>query len=118
MPNDDLKYFKISYKNDIIIIEMENDLTLYYTEGLVNFLRKSISNNYYKFIFNMKNVRWIDSVGLGIIAFTIKSSLMFGKKLCIININENLIQLLIISGLYPILEIYDSEEKAIKYLNE
>lgn len=111
-----MKYYEVKEIDNIIIIKSNKDLTYNYCNEIFNYLKSNYYENNKRFIINMENVRWIDSVGLGLLAYLAKISIFNDSKLCITGINNNLISLLKISGLLPVVVIFETEEEAINYL--
>lgn len=104
-------------QNGVYIITPHGEMTFFFLEELDKFIKEKINNNQYKFVFNMEGVTWVDSMGLGVIAMTVKVALLNNSRVCIVKPVGNVVELLRLSSLFDIINIYDSIEKAIEFFD-
>ena len=70
---------------------------------------KSIKN----IVFDFKNIRFMDSSGIGIIIGRYKKISNDGGKVCVINVNERVQKIFKLSGMNKIIDIYDKGYKSL-----
>jgi anti-anti-sigma factor len=71
-----MKKIEFIEKDSVCIIVPHGEMTFFYLEELDEYIKEKIKTDQYKFIYDMKDVNWIDSMGLGLIAMTIKNALL------------------------------------------
>ena len=110
---------KIEFKkiDDIDIITPVGELTFNNIEDLNNFIKERIKKNKFKIIYNMVSVTWIDSLGLGLIAKSVKQALINNSRVCLVKPRENILQLFKLCSLINLVEVFDSVEQSVEYLN-
>ena len=64
-------------------------------------------------IFDMTNLEFIDSSGIGLILGRYKLISSLGGKICIANAKKHIIKLINMSGLHKILSVYSSVDEAM-----
>lgn len=64
-------------------------------------------------ILDFKNTHFMDSAGVGMIIGRYKEVDLIGGKIAIININDNIRKLIMISGLHKLVYIYENLEEAL-----
>ena len=77
----------------------------YFSDGLVNIVA------------DFKQLRYVNSTGLGILLHFSKSAKEKGGCFKIVNVNENVYEIIEIIGATSLLEIYDELDEAIAALN-
>lgn len=65
-------------------------------------------------VFNLSHVDFMDSAGIGMIIGRYKYTLNKGGLTAVVGLSENLKKIMMLSGLYRIIKIYDSVEDAAK----
>ncbi len=113
-----MKKVDIQRVKGINVIKPMGEMTFFYLEELDSFLREQVKNNSYKFIYDMTAVTWIDSIGLGLLAFTVKFAILNNLKVCLINPKENIRQLLKLCSLANIVMFMDNIDQAIEYFEK
>ncbi len=110
---------KIDYyeENGICIIKPAGEMIFFFLEDVSKYVKEKIKANQFRFIFDLSTVTWIDSIGLGIIAMAIKSSLLNQTKICVIKPKENVARLLKMSNLLDIIKVFDTIEEAMEFLS-
>ena len=108
---------KIDYKEikDVSLITPHGEMTFFFLEGLDNYLKSKIQNKQFRFIFDFSDVRWVDSMGLGLIAMTVKVALVNSTRVCVVNPRENVIELLRLSSLLDLIKIVNDKESAMSF---
>lgn len=100
-------------------------LIIYVTEDLdhhaVSYLRERSdrlieAGNVRHIIFDFKNVDFMDSSGIGLIMGRYKKVMFLGGKAAVSGIGENVDRIFKMSGLYRIIERYDTPEEAVECL--
>jgi anti-anti-sigma factor len=92
-------------------------MIFFFLEDVSKFIKEKIKLNGYRFIFELGDVPWIDSIGLGLFAMTVKAAMMKEKKICIINPHENIVQLFKLSNLLDFVQICGSKKDALDYFS-
>ncbi len=96
------------------IIHPIGEMTFFFLEELDTYLKQNINESKYKYIYDLSEVKWIDSMGLGLIAMTVKIALLNNTRVAIVNPRENIIELLRLSSLLDLVYIFktikDAEE--------
>ena len=100
---------------DVSLITPHGEMTFFFLEGLDNFLKSKIQNNQFRFIFDFSDVRWIDSMGLGLIAMTVKVALVNNTRVCAVKPRENVIELFRLSSLLDLIKIVDDKDSALSF---
>ena len=73
---------------------------------------KSVKN----IVFDFKNIRFMDSSGIGVIIGRYKKIANDGGKVSVINVNARVKKIFDLSGMNKIISIYDTHEQAISSL--
>lgn len=111
-----MEYIEHSDLGDITLLKPKGEMTFFYLKGLDVFLKNKISEGKYKFIFDMKKVKWIDSMALGLLAMTVKKALFHNSRVCMVHANENIFELLRLSSLIELIKIFPSTDDAVEFL--
>jgi anti-sigma B factor antagonist len=101
-------------RNGVVIVEPKGRLTVE-TEGeFVRAVRKLLDAGRIRLVLNLADVPYIDSSGLGAIAHTYTSAWRRGGDLKLLNVWHRNLQLLTVTKLITVFEVFDSEEAAIR----
>ena len=73
---------------------------------------KSVKN----IVFDFKNIRFMDSSGIGVIIGRYKKISNDGGKVSVINVNDRVKKIFDLSGMNKIVNIYDTHEEVISSL--
>ena len=103
---------------DISIVTYHGEMTFFFLEEVENYLKNMIRDKKYKIIFDMTHVSWVDSMGLGLIAMVVKFALLNGKKVCMVNVKENIYNLLRLSTISDLINVYDNINEAVEFLKQ
>ncbi|MDR0306621.1 MAG: STAS domain-containing protein [Chitinispirillales bacterium] len=87
--------------------------TDYIMEQVFNFFSDGLVN----IVADFKNLRYVNSTGLGILLHFSKSAKEKGGSFKIVNVNENVYEIIDIIGATSLLEIYDELDEAVSALN-
>jgi len=99
---------------DVTIVDLDGKVTLGDTNRqLHEALREIVTGGVNKVILNLKNVRTIDSSGLGEIVAGFSTLRANGGTLVLLNMPERVTDLMTITKLYTVFDVYDSEAEAI-----
>ena len=98
-----------------LIGEMDQDTVGNLREKLIEIIEKYDIKN---IVFNMKNLSFMDSTGIGIIIGRYNQLRLKGGKIIICCINRNIEKIILFSGLPRICLIKNDEEEAYNYLEE
>ncbi len=79
---------------------------------------KLIEKNHIKhIIFDFSGASFMDSAGIGVIMGRYKKVIFIGGKAAVANVNSTIDRIFRLSGLYKIIEKYDSVEAALNNMN-
>ena len=113
-----MKPIAITEMNGIPIINLDGEVDLYSTDQITTAIRKLVGEEKRNMIIDLKQVPYVDSSGLG----SFISNMRFLKDqdgdLKFIHPTEKVINLLRLTKLNTILEIYDSAEEALQKFAE
>ena len=99
--------------NDIVIIDLSGRLTMGEACAAVrDELRDQIDHGVRKLLFNLADVSYIDSAGLGELTAAYTSVRNRGGALKLLNLTKRVQDLMQITKLYTIFDIYDNEKQA------
>ncbi|GMQ59122.1 anti-sigma F factor antagonist [Vallitalea sediminicola] len=76
-----------------------------------------IKHNIKCVIFNFSNTKFMDSSGIGVIMGRYKNIKNMGGNVVVTNVNPRMDRIFKISGLYRIIDSYDSVDKALKNIS-
>lgn len=101
-------------KEGIIILDVRGPLTV--GEGasaLRDRMRQLSAEGRQQAILNLQDVDYIDSTGLGAMVVCFTSLRKAGGKLVLLNLNRRHIELLVLTKLSTVFEIFDDEQQAV-----
>ena len=108
--------YSLEDKNSIIelnVPELDHHITNEVRDGIDNVLNSRPIKN---IIFDFKNIRFMDSSGIGVIIGRYKKIANDGGKVSVINVNARVKKIFDLSGMNKIISIYDTHEQAISSL--
>ncbi|MBO5130891.1 MAG: anti-sigma F factor antagonist [Romboutsia sp.] len=108
--------YSLEDKNLIIelnVPELDHHITNEVRDGIDNVLNSRPIKN---IIFDFKNIRFMDSSGIGVIIGRYKKIANDGGKVSVINVNARVKKIFDLSGMNKIISIYDTHEQAISSL--
>jgi len=100
---------------DVIIIDIIGELRLGEgTDAVRRVVRELLEQGYRNVLLNLRDVRHIDSAGIGELMSCYTSVRNHGGQLKLMNLGKNVQNLLQITRLYTIFEVEDDEHKAVE----
>ncbi|MGL5313714.1 MAG: anti-sigma F factor antagonist [Peptostreptococcaceae bacterium] len=108
--------YSLEDKNLIIefmVPELDHHITNEVRDGIDNILNSKPIKN---IIFDFKNIRFMDSSGIGVIIGRYKKISNDGGKVSVVNVNARVKKIFDLSGMDKIISIYETSEEAISSL--
>ncbi|HHT9107320.1 MAG TPA: STAS domain-containing protein [Candidatus Wunengus sp. YC63] len=102
-------------KEKATILSLTGDLVYEGIDELENQFKLSCDDAHHV-ILDFARTRYLSAKALGIMAFYVKHFRDRQKGLKLINVNENIKKLLVITGLLKLIEIFDDEDAALASL--
>jgi anti-sigma B factor antagonist len=100
--------------NGIVIIDLAGQITLgEASAALRDEIRDQIGHGFKKILLNLGNVSYIDSAGLGELTAAFTSVRNRGGELKLLNLTKRVHDLMQITKLYTVFDVYDDEKKAV-----
>jgi len=100
--------------NGIIVIDLSGQLTLgEASAALREEVRDQLGHGFSKILLNLAEVTYIDSAGLGELTAAYTSVRNRGGVLKLLNLTKRVHDLMQITKLYTVFDVYDDEKKAI-----
>jgi anti-sigma B factor antagonist len=99
---------------EVTILDMSGDITI--GDGNValrHIIRQLLGEGRDKILLNMKDVRYVDSSGIGELISSFTMITRRGGQLKIINLTQRMKELLVITKLLTVFDVYESEAKAL-----
>ncbi|MBE3101946.1 MAG: anti-sigma F factor antagonist [Firmicutes bacterium] len=101
-------------KRDILIVRLEGELDHHHAEEIRDTLDDMLEDVSIKhLVLDLSDLHFMDSSGIGVFIGRYKYINKRGGQVCITNVNAQLAKILDVSGLYRILKVYDTVQKAI-----
>lgn len=111
--------FEHEQKGDIIVVRVqETKLTSHEAPDMKTALLGLIIGEGEQFLLNLKEVEYMDSTGLGAFLFGIRQAKNYDKDLIFCAVQPRVKNLIRIAQLEDIFESYDTEQQALKTLQE
>ena len=102
-------------KRDTLIVKLEGELDHHHAGEIRDSLDKQLEDPSIRhLILDLSNLHFMDSSGIGVFIGRYKTINKRGGQVCITHVNPQLGRILEVSGLYKILKVYDTIEKAIE----
>jgi len=100
--------------NEIVIIDLSGQLTLGEASAAIrDEVRDQTDQGLRKILLNLGDVSYIDSAGLGELTAAYTSVKNRGGQLKLLNLTRRIHDLMQITKLYTVFDVYDDEKKAI-----
>jgi len=100
---------------DVTILDIKGKMTLGEGDELLkDKINSLVSQGQKKLVLNLEGVPYIDSAGLGEIVRTYTTVSRQGGKLQLLNLTKRIEDLLSITKLLTVFEVFDSEDEAVK----
>ncbi|MEJ5257569.1 MAG: STAS domain-containing protein [Fervidobacterium sp.] len=104
---------------DIVLFKVPEEMELTNAQDIKRFVyENSFDKGLKKVILDFSETKYIDSTGLGTMVALHKQALMNAGAVVFLNLDSNIKNLLKMTALDRILNIYDNEREAIEFLNK
>ena len=112
--------FEIREISDIVIYDIRWEFKLIdeMPTSLHDNVKSQLAIGKRNFLFNLRDVTYLESLGLGILVGSLISVSNLEGRLKLINLAPKLSLLFEVTGLYKVFEIVDDEETAIREFSE
>lgn len=98
----------------VIIIDLNGQITLGEASAAVREeVRDQVGHGYLKILLNLGEVTYIDSAGLGELTAAYTSVKNRGGQLKLLNLTKRVHDLMQITKLYTVFDVYDDEKKGV-----
>ncbi len=102
-----------------MIITVDKELDHHNAESIKNTADKYIyKSGVSNIIFDFENTNFMDSSGIGVIVGRYKLIVALGGRISVVNVNSSVDRILLLSGLYKLINKYDSLEEALENENK
>ncbi len=99
---------------DVKVLDCSGKITLGEgTMAIRNTVREVLKNGGKKIVLNLSDVNYIDSSGIGELVSTYTTVTNQGGHLILLNLTKKIQELLAITKLLTVFQVYDNEQKAI-----
>ncbi len=106
---------EVRQAEDVILVDLQGRLVSGTGDKLLrDIMDELLAENWTKIILNLSEVSKIDSAGIGELVASIKTAEHLGSKVKLLNVHGQIRDILDLSQILPLLEIYDSEQSAIE----
>jgi stage II sporulation protein AA (anti-sigma F factor antagonist) len=106
-------------KKNILIIRLRCDLDHHNTEKVRDVIDYNIEKKEVRHVlFNMEDVRFIDSSGIGLILGRYKKVVAKEGRIAFIHITHDISKMLKLSGIFLLTKVYDNEKEALIQLGK
>jgi anti-sigma B factor antagonist len=100
--------------NGIVVIDLSGQITLGdASAALRTEVLDQVNNGFKKILLNLAEVTYIDSAGLGELTGSFTSVRNRGGQLKLLNLTKRVHDLMQITKLYTVFDVYDDEKKAL-----
>lgn len=109
---------KITYENEIAILNFEGEVTFENSNPLKEEAKKQLSKNEKTehLIFDLSQVPYLDSSGVGVIFSLFKFMRLKGGSLTVVNPNEKIGRVFEVTKMKEIIPVYNNREDALNEL--
>jgi anti-sigma B factor antagonist len=105
--------YKIEIKDNIVVVRIKGDFTEFLVEKLRNEMENFIKQDTKNYILDFSEVSYINSSGLGFLAGYLKKVRKIKGDIKLIKVHNFIKNVLEISKLSHVFDIFDSEEEAV-----
>ncbi len=99
---------------EVVVIDLSGQITLGEASASIrDEIRDQLANGSRKILLNLAEVTYIDSAGLGELTSAYTSVKNRGGSLKLLNLTKRVHDLMQITKLYTVFDVYDDEKKAI-----
>jgi anti-anti-sigma factor len=107
----------IRRSDDVIIVDLRGRLVSGVGDRILrDVMNELVAQGWKMILLNLSGVSWVDSAGIGELVASIKLANRFGISVKLLRIGDRVKQVLSISQILPLLDIYEDEEDALREL--
>lgn len=108
---------KLEVENDILVVYLDGELDHHSAEEVREDIDNSIEmKNIKNLIFELSNMQFMDSSGIGVVIGRFKKIDKLGGKVGVVISNPHVDRIFQMAGIYKIIHKYNSKEEAIANL--
>ncbi len=104
----------VHVRNDVVIIEPKGRLTVETEPEFTETMRRLLDAGRNRLVLSLFDVPYIDSTGLGAIAYVYTSAWRRGGELKLVHVAHRNRHLLTITRLLTVFDVHDSEDEAVR----
>ena len=109
----------VRQNGEVIIVDLQGRLVSGTGDQLLrDVMNELLAASWTKILLNLSEVSKIDSAGIGELVASIKLARRFGSKVKLLHVRGQIRDILELSQILPLLEIYESEPSAIEAFAE
>jgi len=112
----ELVYEDIKGKNNAKLVRFIGDLDATNVESILDKVCNLFNEGFLNIVADFKKLRYVNSTGLGILLHFSKTAREKNGSFRIANVNENVYEIIAISGATSLLDIYDEVDEAVAAL--
>ena len=102
-----------SEREGVVILALEGRLTVGESSRMREKVNQVVAGGHLNVILDMKHVDYIDSTGLGSMVICFTTLKKAGGALKLVNLNKRNIELLLLTKLHTIFEVFSDEQEAV-----
>ena len=111
-----LSFFK---RENTLIVKLSGDIDHHNAESVRNKIEREFQKgNMINLILDYEGVSFMDSSGIGMVIGRYKQVTAVGGYVCVINLSEDVERIFKLSGLFKIINKYDSLGDALKFVGQ
>ncbi len=100
-------------KEGIRILDLSGRLTVGEASSVRDRTRDLLAEGARRFLFNLQQVDYIDSTGLGMLVMSYTTVEKAGGELKLLNLNRRNVELLVLTKLFTVFELFNEEQDAV-----
>lgn len=100
-------------KEGIRILDLSGRLTVGEAGAVRDRTRELLAEGARRFLFNLQQVDYIDSTGLGMLVMCYTTVEKAGGELKLLNLNRRNVELLVLTKLFTVFELFNDEQDAV-----
>jgi anti-sigma B factor antagonist len=105
----------VRHRDGVTILDLKGKITIGVGDvALRNAVQEAINAGSSKVVINLRDVTTIDSSGVGELVSAYTTATNRGAKLCLVNLPAKVTDILQITQLITVFDVYDSEDEAIR----
>lgn len=109
-----MEVFTEILEGDIVKVKVKGELSIFYIDPFESVVQKNIIDGKSRFIFDLREVTYIDSMGIGLLSIAANNAHQKGEKVVVIVTNPKIKYTLNVSRLHDVITIVETEEEALK----